>query len=56
MNVKLRDAFVKLHTTPLLDELRNQLLTKFPNLKFRPIPIRGPLDITKVKESTYFFH
>ena len=56
MNVMLRDAFVKLHSEPLLEELRSQLKAKFPHLNFKPIPIRGPLDIFKVKESTYFFH
>ena len=56
MNVHLRNAFVELHTRPLLQELVDQIAITHPELKLSPVPQRGPLDITLVKDSTYFFH
>lgn len=56
MNKLLREAFIRLHSRPLLDELRTQLQHKYPQLSFRNHPARGDLDIQAVRDSKYFFH
>jgi len=56
MNSYLRQAFVELHSRPLLEELTNQIAVNHPDLKLDPYPTRGPLDIDQVKSSRYFFH
>ena len=56
MNNYLRQAFVELHSRPLLEELTNQIGVNHPDLKLDPYPARGPLDIDQVKSSRYFFH
>mgnify|MGYP005993712739 CR=1 FL=1 len=56
MNSLLRDSFVSLHESPILEELLHQLQTQYPDLQFRPIPKRGNLHLDAVRSSKYFFH
>ena len=55
MNANLRDTFIELHSRPLLDELLAELQQQFPGLSFPPVPTRGELDLTRIRESEYFF-
>jgi DNA-directed RNA polymerase len=55
MNVILREKFVDLYSQPLLENLRRDLVERFPAVTFPPVPKTGELDLEKVKESTYFF-
>jgi DNA-directed RNA polymerase len=51
----LREQFVELYTQPLLEELRNSLMLRFPHVEFPPVPSRGNLDLDRVMLSDYFF-
>mmetsp|Transcript_37458 Transcript_37458/g.96760 ORF Transcript_37458/g.96760 Transcript_37458/m.96760 type:complete len:248 (-) Transcript_37458:657-1400(-) len=55
MNDTLRECFVRLHSMPLLENLRDELTSKYPNLQLPPIPQRGDLELSSVKSSPYFF-
>ena len=55
LNVMLRDAFVELHSRPLLEDLLAQMQAAHPDIEFPPLPARGALDLEKVRQSTYFF-
>lgn len=55
MNECLRDQFIALYTMPVLEDLYQSFVVRFPNIKFPPIPPRGTLDLNKVKDSRYFF-
>ena len=51
----LRDEFVKLHSEPLLENLRTNFVERYPHSKFPEVPERGTFDLNKVKDSAYFF-
>lgn len=55
MNKILREQFVRLHGSPLLENLQDNFLTRYPHEKFPKIPTRGTFDLNEVKNSTYFF-
>ena len=55
LNRMLRDAFVELHSRPLLEDLVAQMRAAHPDISFPPLPARGKLDLEKVRQSTYFF-
>ena len=52
----LRDCFVHLYEYPVLDDFKDSLDMRFPDVEFPDIPKRGKLDIKVVKDSQYFFH
>lgn len=59
MNRLLRDKFVELHQRPLLQELADSFRERYPEVdwndkKFR-LPTQGKLQLSKVRESPYFF-
>lgn len=56
LHEELRNCFVELYQQNILEELKRSLEKRYPDLDFPDIPARGTLDITKVKESDYFFH
>jgi DNA-directed RNA polymerase len=56
MNMVLRDCFVKLYEMPLLEELRDSLVLRFPGLRIPELPKRGSLDLGLVRSSPYFFN
>ena len=56
MNNLLRSCFVELYSKPILEDLRESLVMRYPDVEFPPVPTRGTLDIEQVRDSTYFFH
>lgn len=55
MNASLREQFIELYSQPILEELRESLVMRFPNVTFPPVPKRGNLDLQSVRDSKYFF-
>jgi DNA-directed RNA polymerase len=56
MRHKLRESFVELYEQPILENLRDSVLMRYPNLDIPPLPARGDLDLKEVINSSYFFH
>ncbi|KAF0919328.1 hypothetical protein E2562_029178 [Oryza meyeriana var. granulata] len=56
MNKILREKFVELYSTPILENLLESFEKSFPELKFPPLPERGDFDLKDVLESPYFFN
>ncbi|KAL8161431.1 hypothetical protein V2J09_012920 [Rumex salicifolius] len=56
MNRILREKFVELYESPILEDLVENFQKSFPNLKFPPLPERGDFDMKEVLESPYFFN
>ncbi|KAG0467557.1 hypothetical protein HPP92_019137 [Vanilla planifolia] len=56
MNRILREKFVELYETPILENLLESYQRSFPSLSFPPLPERGDFDIKDVLHSTYFFN
>ncbi|KAG2633725.1 hypothetical protein PVAP13_2NG232700 [Panicum virgatum] len=56
MNKILREKFVELYDTPILENLLESFEKSFPTLKFPPLPERGDFDMKDVLESPYFFN
>ncbi|RLM87004.1 DNA-directed RNA polymerase 1B, mitochondrial-like [Panicum miliaceum] len=56
MNKILREKFVELYDTPILENLSESFEKSFPTLKFPPLPERGDFDMKDVLESPYFFN
>ena len=59
LNRVLREAFVDLHSRPLLEQLREELISRNPDVDpsaFPPIPSVGDLDLQEVLKSDYFFN
>lgn len=56
MNKILREKFVELYGTPILEDLLESFEKSFPKLKFPPLPERGDFDMKSVLESPYFFN
>jgi DNA-directed RNA polymerase, mitochondrial len=55
MNRILRKNFITLHGSPLLEDLYENFLSRYPMEKFPVIPKRGTFDLKEVEKSTYFF-
>ncbi|MFS7974174.1 DNA-directed RNA polymerase 1 [Helianthus anomalus] len=56
MNRILREKFVELYQTPILENLLESFQTSFPTVPFPPLPDRGDFDLSDVLESSYFFN
>ncbi|KAM1954398.1 hypothetical protein ACFX1T_023745 [Malus domestica] len=56
MNRILREKFVELYETPILENLLESFQQSFPTLTFPPLPERGDFDLRDVLESPYFFN
>ncbi|XP_059670497.1 DNA-directed RNA polymerase 2, chloroplastic/mitochondrial-like [Cornus florida] len=56
MNRILREKFVELYETPILENLLESFQKSFPTLSFPPLPERGDFDLRDVLESPYFFN
>ncbi|KAJ9709460.1 hypothetical protein PVL29_001099 [Vitis rotundifolia] len=56
MNRILREKFVELYETPILENLLEGFQKSFPTLNFPPLPERGDFDLREVLESPYFFN
>jgi DNA-directed RNA polymerase len=54
----LREAFIDMYSTAVLERFRNEIISQLPsNLasKVPPLPAMGDFNVGKVKESLYFF-
>lgn len=56
MGSLLRECFVELYEQPLLDNLRESLIRRYPSVEFPPVPERGSYTVRDVLKSDYFFH
>ncbi|KAL8251163.1 hypothetical protein R6Q59_034856 [Mikania micrantha] len=56
MNRILREKFVELYQTPILENLLDGFQNSFPSVSFPPLPDRGDFDLSDVLESSYFFN
>ncbi|ERN05778.1 DNA-directed RNA polymerase 1B, mitochondrial [Amborella trichopoda] len=56
MNRILREKFVELYSTPILENLLRNFQELFPKLSFPPLPARGDFDLKEVLDSPYFFN
>lgn len=52
----IRDQFVELHDTDVLDDLECELRALYPDADIPDSPARGNLDLQLVRQSTYLFH
>lgn len=57
MSQLLREQFVKLHSRPLLEELKAELQEQHPDISLPscPPPVDPHFDLDLVKQSDYFF-
>lgn len=55
MGTILREQFVDLHSSPLIGDLNENFMSRYPHEKFPEIPKQGSFSLDNVKESTYFF-
>ena len=55
MNQVIREEFVKLHSQPLLEMLKEELEHNHPGIVFPDTPPKGDLDVSEVLGATYFF-
>lgn len=56
MSAHIRDCFIELYDHPVLEDLRDSLQMRYPDIEFPPVPQRGDLDLDLVRSSKYFFH
>ena len=58
MNSILRDQFIHLHSQPLLEDLLESFRKTYPTVadQFAPIPERGKLNLSRIRDSKFFFH
>ncbi|KAJ6421515.1 hypothetical protein OIU84_028813 [Salix udensis] len=56
MNRILREKFVELYETHILENLLESFEKSFPTLTFPPLPVRGDFELREVLESPYFFN
>ncbi|KAJ6734913.1 DNA-DIRECTED RNA polymerase MITOCHONDRIAL [Salix purpurea] len=56
MNRILREKFVELYETHILENLLESFEKSFPTLSFPPLPDRGDFELREVLESPYFFN
>ena len=56
MNHELRAAFVDLYSMPILEDLRDSMVVRYPRTEFPELPERGSLHLDEVLRSTYFFN
>lgn len=56
MSDHIRDCFVDLYDHPVLEDLRQSLSMRYPDIDFPPVPQTGELDLAEIRGSKYFFH
>jgi DNA-directed RNA polymerase len=56
MSMILRNKFVALHESPVLENLYKSVQMRFPQIKVPQVPKRGNLDLGLVRTSPYFFN
>lgn len=55
MSKILREEFVRLHSSPLIESLDENFRSRYPQETFPKVPLKGKFDLENVKQSTYFF-
>ena len=55
MNRILRGQFIQLHGSPLIINLHDNFVKRYPHQKFPKIPEPGDFDLEEIRDSTYFF-
>lgn len=55
MNTALREVFVDLYSSPLLETLKETFEMRYPELDFPDLPEKGKLRLEEVKDAKYFF-
>ena len=56
MSDHIRDCFIDLYDHPVLEDLRQSLCMRYPDIEFPPVPEGGGLDLSEIRGSKYFFH
>lgn len=56
LNEIIRDAFVKLHGQPILENFREEMRVHLGGVQPPALPQQGTLDLALVRESLYVFH
>ena len=56
MSDHIRDCFIELYSYPVLHDLRDSLVMRYPHLDFPPVPRGGKLNLEVIRDSPYFFH
>lgn len=56
MNTILREKFYELHSQPLLQNLREELVQQSPGLDIPQVPALGGLQLEKIVKAKYFFN
>ena len=56
MNTILREKFYELHSQPLLQNLREELVQQSPGLDIPHVPALGGLQLEKIVNAKYFFN
>eukprot|EP00606_Chrysophyceae_sp_TOSAG23-5_P000748 GSChrysophyteH2.ASY1.ANO1.1674.1 assembled CDS len=56
MSKLIRECFVELYGGPVLEDLRDSLVMRYPEIDFPPVPETGTLELNEVLDSKYFFH
>jgi len=51
----LRRQFINLHGSPLIADLNENFVSRYPHHKFPRIPKQGDFALEEVQDSTYFF-
>ena len=49
MSKILREEFVKLHTSPLIEDLDENFRSRYPQENFPKVPVKGKFDLNNVK-------
>ena len=52
----IRECFVELYSGPVLEDTRESLVMRYPDIEFPPVPKGGELKLEDVIDSKYFFH
>jgi DNA-directed RNA polymerase len=53
---ELRESFIDLYEHPILENLKDSIERRYPDVEIPQLPKRGSLDIKLVAQSDYFFH
>ena len=56
LSSSLREEFIVLYQSPVLESLAESLDRRFPDIVFPEIPARGDFNVEEVRDSVYFFH
>lgn len=55
MNTILRESFIDMYSQPILENLHQSFIERFPNINFPSLPPYGTLNLEHIRDSKYFF-